>query len=112
MCIKSLFQNTTQPSIVSYTRTDADEVVVFVRLAMARRRRSKAKVLPCLCNKNQTLPLAPVANQSLVMALVTLSMAVQFRLRRDSSNITLEQGLTKGFSVNPELVSFYNGPFC
>ena len=97
-----------------YKGPDADEVAAFRQASADMTQKVESEGIVMLENKNQTLPLASGSKINLFgYGSRDIVYGGSGSGSGDSSNnITLEQGLTNaGFSVNPELVSFYNDHF-
>ena len=99
-----------------YKGPDADEVAAFRQASTDMTQKVESEGIVMLENKNQTLPLASGSKINLFgygsRDTVYGGSGSGSGSGDSSNNITLEQGLTNaGFSVNPELVSFYNDHF-
>lgn len=97
-----------------YKGPDADEVAAFRQASADMTQKVESEGIVMLENKNQTLPLASGSKINLFGygSRDTVYGGSGSGSGDSSNNITLEQGLTNaGFSVNPELVSFYNDHF-
>lgn len=97
-----------------YKGPDADKVAAFRQASADMTQKVESEGIVMLENKNQTLPLASGSKINLFGygSRDTVYGGSGSGSGDSSNNITLEQGLTNaGFSVNPELVSFYNDHF-
>lgn len=97
-----------------YKGPDADEVAAYRQASADMTQKVESEGVVMLENKNQTLPLASGSKINLFGygSRDTVYGGSGSGSGDSSNNITLEQGLTNaGFSVNPELVSFYNDHF-
>lgn len=97
-----------------YKGPDADEVAAYRQASADMTQKVESEGIVMLENKNQTLPLASGSKINLFGygSRDTVYGGSGSGSGDSSNNITLEQGLTNaGFSVNPELVSFYNDHF-
>ena len=97
-----------------YKGPDADEVTAYRQASADMTQKVESEGIVMLENKNQTLPLASGSKINLFGygSRDTVYGGSGSGSGDSSNNITLEQGLTNaGFSVNPELVSFYNDHF-
>ena len=97
-----------------YKGPDADEVAAYRQASADMTQKVESEGIVMLENKNQTLPLASGSKINLFGygSRDTVYGGSGSGSGDSSNNITLVQGLTNaGFSVNPELVSFYNDHF-